>query len=106
MLNAELLGKVEELREAVMLAGTLNQRSDRSDASAGVPGSRIGDLLSPRELEVLAVIAEGASNAEIADRLNIAETTVESHVQHILRNLGVRNRTEAAARFLSRHRTN
>jgi DNA-binding NarL/FixJ family response regulator len=105
VLNAELLGKVEELREAVMLAGTLHQRSDRSDPSVGVPGSRIGDLLSPRELEVLAVIAEGASNAEIADRLSIAETTVE-HVQHILRNLGVRNRTEAAARFLSRHRAN
>jgi DNA-binding NarL/FixJ family response regulator len=46
------------------------------------------------------MIAEGAWNSEIADRLVIAETTVQSHVQHILRKLGVRNRTEAAARYL------
>lgn len=113
VLNAELLQKVEELREAVMLGGTLHQRSDGSGehagsvgASAGVPGSRLEDVLSPRELEVLAVIAEGASNSEIADRLVIADTTVQSHVQHILRKLGVRNRTEAAARYLRRRRMN
>jgi DNA-binding NarL/FixJ family response regulator len=113
VLNAELLQKVEELREAVMLGGTLHQRSDGSaehagsvGASAGVPGSRLEDVLSPRELEVLAVIAEGASNSEIADRLVIADTTVQSHVQHILRKLEVRNRTEAAARYLRRRRMN
>jgi DNA-binding NarL/FixJ family response regulator len=113
VLNAELLQKVEELREAVIVGGTLHQRSDGSgehaetvETSAGVPGSRLGDLLTPRELEVLAVIAEGASNSEIADRLVIADTTVQSHVQHILRKLGVRNRTEAAARYLRRPRMN
>jgi DNA-binding NarL/FixJ family response regulator len=113
VLNAELLQKVDELREAVMLGGTLHQRSDGSGkhagsvgTSAGVPGSRLEDVLSPRELEVLAVIAEGASNSEIADRLVIADTTVQSHVQHILRKLDVRNRTEAAARYVRRRRMN
>jgi DNA-binding NarL/FixJ family response regulator len=56
--------------------------------------------LSRRELEVLALIAEGATNAEIAERLVIAPSTVESHVKRILRKLGARNRTEAAARYL------
>jgi DNA-binding NarL/FixJ family response regulator len=113
VLNAELLHKVDELREAVMLGGALHQRSDASGdhaesvgASAGVPGSRLEDLLSTRELEVLAAIAEGASNSEIAERLVIADTTVQSHVQHILRKLGVKNRTEAAARYLRRRRMN
>jgi len=59
-------------------------------------------LLSPRELEVLALISEGAANAEVAVRLVIADTTVQSHVQNILRKLGARNRTEAAARYLRR----
>jgi diguanylate cyclase (GGDEF)-like protein len=58
------------------------------------------ELVSPRELEVLLMIAEGAGNGEIAARLVIAETTVQSHVQHILRKLGARNRTDAVARYL------
>jgi DNA-binding NarL/FixJ family response regulator len=46
------------------------------------------------------MMSEGAANAEIAARLVIADATVQSHVQHILRKLGVRNRTEAVARYL------
>jgi DNA-binding NarL/FixJ family response regulator len=56
--------------------------------------------LSRRELEVLALIAEGATNAEIAERLVIAVSTVGSHIKSILRKLEVRNRTQAAARYL------
>lgn len=52
--------------------------------------------LSPREEEVLREIAQGASNKEIARRLDIAETTVKIHVQHILRKLGVSSRVQAA----------
>ncbi len=52
--------------------------------------------LTPRELEVLELIAEGCSNKEIAERLYIAERTVKNHVNSILSRLGVRDRTQAA----------
>jgi two-component system nitrate/nitrite response regulator NarL len=52
--------------------------------------------LSPREQEILAQIALGASNKEIARTLGIAETTVKIHVQHILRKLGLSSRVQAA----------
>ena len=52
--------------------------------------------LSPREEEVLREIARGASNKEIARALDIAETTVKIHVQHILRKLGLSSRVQAA----------
>ena len=60
--------------------------------------------LSPRELEVLGEIARGASNKEIARTLDIAETTVKIHVQHILRKLGLSSRVQAAVYAADRSR--
>ncbi len=54
------------------------------------------ETLSPREREILAHIARGASNKEIARALGIAETTVKIHVQHILRKLKLSSRVQAA----------
>ena len=54
------------------------------------------DVLSPREVEVLAVLCEGQSNKLIARRCGITEATVKVHVKAILRKLKARNRTEAA----------
>ena len=89
------------------LASAFLQEQDGVEETTGngghsdtAPGSWLEDTLSPRELEVLGMVAEGASNAEIAGRLVIGDATVQSHVKHILRKLGVRNRTEAAGHYL------
>ncbi|HWD05759.1 MAG TPA: LuxR C-terminal-related transcriptional regulator [Amycolatopsis sp.] len=57
-------------------------------------------LLTGRELEVLALMATGATNSRIADELVIADGTVKSHVKRILRKLCVENRAEAISRYL------
>jgi DNA-binding NarL/FixJ family response regulator len=76
-----------------MLAVALH-RSDRAiDVHRPVP--HLDGLLTKREFEVLASMAEGKTNAEIADGLVIAESTVKSHVKNILRKLQAANRTQA-----------
>jgi len=65
---------------------------------ADAPRSGLWDLLTPRELEILALMAGGASNQEIAGRLVVTVGTVKGHVNHILDKLDARNRTEAVAR--------
>jgi DNA-binding NarL/FixJ family response regulator len=105
LVNAKLLEKVEELRETVILAGTLQHESDQVDGFAWqlapeLPG--VESLLSRRELQVLGMIVDGATNTEIAERLFIATSTVQSHVKRILSKLGVKNRTEAAVRYVRR----
>ena len=57
---------------------------------------RPGEDLTPREREVLGLIAGGASNRQIADRLIVSERTARTHVSAILRKLGLASRTQAA----------
>jgi len=61
----------------------------------GAPAS-VHPALSPREREILGFLARGASNKEIARELDIAESTVKIHVQHILRKLELSSRVQAA----------
>ena len=60
--------------------------------------------LSEREKEVLALVARGARNREIAEELTISEFTVKRHVQNILGKLGVGSRRDAATFYLSAYR--
>ncbi len=59
---------------------------------------RLPEPLSGRELEVLALMAAGESNGEIAARLFVSTTTVKTHVNNLYRKLGTSSRTRAVAR--------
>jgi DNA-binding NarL/FixJ family response regulator len=70
------------------------QGTKRADAAPPPPS---GDL-TPRELEVLRLLAQGKSNPQIARELSISRGTAKIHVQHIIGKLGVSDRTQAVAR--------
>jgi DNA-binding NarL/FixJ family response regulator len=81
-----------------LLAPTATRRLlDRflvTDVTPPAPGGSL-DRLTEREREVLSLLARGASNAEIGDRLTVTEATVKTHVSAILRKLEVRDRVQA-----------
>ncbi|HWG64382.1 MAG TPA: response regulator transcription factor [Streptosporangiaceae bacterium] len=66
------------------------------------PGQHLPDGLSPREGEILALVAEGLSNIEIAARAYIGESTVKTHINRIFAKTGSRNRAQAIA-YAHRH---
>jgi DNA-binding CsgD family transcriptional regulator len=68
-------------------------------SAAPAPHSAALRALTRRERQIMALMAEGASNSRIAERLVISEGTVKTHVRHILRKLEACNRTEAVSRY-------
>jgi DNA-binding NarL/FixJ family response regulator len=86
-------------RGEALLAPTVTRRlldrfAHTLPGAADEPVSELG-ALTEREREVLALLAGGLSNAELAERLFLSETTVKTHVSSILRKLGLRDRVQA-----------
>jgi NarL family two-component system response regulator LiaR len=87
-----------ELRKAIKAAAA-GQVQLSPQASAYLLGAvrmpEMPEPLTPREMDVLRLLAQGQSNKEIARALHLVEETVKSHVRHILAKLGVQSRTQA-----------
>lgn len=104
-----LTGTAQDVTELRAAAEVLETATDLGRRAAELrppersprPQENLAKLLSPRQLEILALVAEGLSNAEIASRLYLGESTVKWHVRKILKALGVANRAQAVARYLS-----
>lgn len=82
--------------ESVMREAMTTKLMQQFRAGAATPPPSDEARLTPREREILACLARGESNKEIARRLDLAESTVKIHVQNILKKLGLSSRVQAA----------
>lgn len=100
---AAALASMEDIRPA--LAELYQSSKDQALARQAGMRTRAKQapdaILTPRELEVLELLARGFRNRDIANALVISPSTTKVHIRHILEKLGVRTRTEAVARFSS-----
>jgi DNA-binding CsgD family transcriptional regulator len=97
----------EALVQAIMAAGELADTVEKAGQVDGPPSDvpAIGGMgLTSRQVEIVNLAANGASNREIGDRLGLSEGTVKQHMSRIFRKLGVQNRAEAVARLGSTRR--
>jgi len=76
-------------------AKVVSEFSKISRPAKKIDNEFMAEPLSPREIEILKIVATGASNREIADKLFISEGTVKNHLSSILNKLGVRDRMQA-----------
>jgi NarL family two-component system response regulator LiaR len=93
--------EIDELARAIRSAyagrSTMAEAAAQALAKSTVQSFDLGQDLTNRQLEVLALVVEGLSNVEIADRLAVSLSTVRFHVSTVLSKLGANNRAEAAA---------
>jgi DNA-binding CsgD family transcriptional regulator len=95
-----LLGEAASLARHIGMPALLDRIHELGTAA---PGTGLPDGLSPREVQILSLVARGLSNREIGTTLTISEHTAANHVRSILRKTGCANRTEAAS-YAHRHR--
>ncbi len=100
---APLLRLAIERKSHAEFAKRLLSILDAAGQAKPIPLPDTGETLTPREVEILRLIAAGARNRAIADKLVISERTVKVHVTNILGKLSVSSRTEAAARAREMH---
>jgi len=97
-------GQIDAAIRAVAAGLIVRAPATRESGFAAMRESEGRALLTPRELEVLAALAEGMTNKAIARRLDISLHTVKFHVESLFRKLGARTRTEAVAKAAERRR--
>jgi len=100
--NADLVKAIRAVSEghAILDPHITNQVLARIRALASRPQTAASDTLTAQELRVLAILAEGKTNKEIARDLSVSEKTVRNHVYNLFQKLGVSSRSQATARFL------
>jgi DNA-binding NarL/FixJ family response regulator len=100
--EAEILEAIAEVRAGgAPMTSAIARMVVRSFADTPqMPTSDGTDQLSSREMEILALVAEGCPNKEIGSRLSISTATVRTHLMNIYEKLHVHCRTEAAAKYL------
>ena len=91
----------QELLETIR-AVHAGQKRLSAEVAAEIAEHATDDILTPREIDVLRLIAEGNANKEIAGKLSVTEETVKGHVKNILAKLGVNDRTHAVSIGLKR----
>jgi DNA-binding NarL/FixJ family response regulator len=98
----EILDAIAEVRDGgAPMTGEIARMVVRSFMESPKASDGHGtEQLSAREMEILALVAEGCPNKEVATRLFISNATVRTHLMHIYEKLHVRCRTEAAAKYL------
>jgi DNA-binding NarL/FixJ family response regulator len=98
--DREILEAIAEVRDGgAPMTSEIARMVVRSFMESPNASANSTDQLSARELEILALVAEGCPNKEIASRLSISNGTVRTHLMHIYEKLHVRCRTEAAAKY-------
>jgi DNA-binding NarL/FixJ family response regulator len=83
-------------QEGILRRATRGLSGLSEEGTGGDLTPQIVEQLTPRELEILALLAEGYGNKQICTRLNLADITVKKYIKNILTKLGVSNRTHAA----------
>ncbi|MBV9171608.1 MAG: hypothetical protein JOZ81_16165 [Chloroflexi bacterium] len=107
--NQDDLRFLESVARWIGLVGHRAGLVEELTSRAAEEGLRVGseavlEALTPRQREVASLVAQGLTNAEIAEQLLLSRGTVANHVQDIIRRLGVRRRSQLAAKIGERDR--